>query len=101
MLSNPKFVLEDGKRNDLKPQLNDRINKIILLGNILIMCSHGHLKRKTLHIQNMARKAFIKPNQFPTLCLNHVCYLDDMQMLVKNIFNIIGVMNSKIKVNHT
>jgi hypothetical protein len=65
-------VLEDVQRNDLKPQLNDRINKIMPFGNIFIICSHGHLKRKTLQIQNMAiKKSFHQTQSFPTLRLNH------------------------------
>jgi hypothetical protein len=65
-------VLEGGKGNDLKPQLNDRFNKITPLGNILIICSHGHLKRKIVKIQNMAiKESFHQTQSFPTLRLNH------------------------------
>jgi hypothetical protein len=60
----------------------------------MVILKEKHHKFKTWP----SKKAFTKTNHFPPCVEIIICYLDDMQMLVKNIFNIIGVMNSKIKV---
>ncbi len=86
----------------LVQSLMTRFTRDFFPHDLFIVYSHSHFEIGALQIQSIA----IEENFHQDPILSHfvrptINSLDNYQMLVDNIFNIIKVINPKIKVDHT
>jgi len=95
-------VFEDEEKANLGPKSHDKIHKKLFPHDLFIVYSHSHFEIRALQIQSITiERKFHQDTILSHFVRPTISNLDDYQMLVENIFNIIRVINPKIKVDYT